>query len=67
MVCLDNTYSSSGIVYSCTETVILTFNRLESIETNYMDTNPAMFSSKTFISFRLKKYRNILDDVGVSK
>ncbi len=55
MVCLDKTYSSSGIVYSCTETVILTFNRLESIETNYMDTNPARFSSKTFISFRLKK------------
>ncbi len=50
--------SSSGIVYSlwsCTETVILTINRLESIETSYMDKNPGMFSSKTFISFRLKK------------
>ncbi len=27
-------------LWSSTETVILTFNRLESIETNYMDTNP---------------------------
>ncbi len=35
--------------------VILTFNRLESNKTNYMDTNPGMFSSKTLISFRLKK------------
>ncbi len=42
-------------LWSCTETVILTINRLESIETNYMDKNPGMFSSKTFISFRLKK------------
>ncbi len=37
------------------DAVILTFNRLESIETNYMDTNPGMFSSKTLIYFRLKK------------
>ncbi len=42
-------------LWSCTETVILTFNRLESIGANYMDTNPGMFSSKTFIYFRLKK------------
>ncbi len=42
-------------LWSCTETIILTFNRLESIETNYMDKNPGMFSSKTLISFRLKK------------
>ncbi len=38
-----------------TETVILTFNRLESIEVHYMDTNPEMFSSKTLISVWLKK------------
>ncbi len=43
------------VLWSCTETVILTFNRLESIETNYMDTNPGMFSSKTLIYFLLKK------------
>ncbi len=40
---------------SCTETVILTFNSFESIETNYMDTNRRMFSSKTLIYFQLKK------------
>ncbi len=61
-------YSSSGLIYSSTETVILTFNRLESIEANYMDTNPGMLSSKTLISFRLKKeIHKILDDMGVSK
>ncbi len=42
-------------LWSCTETVILTFNRLESIEANYMDTNHGMFSSKTLISFQLMK------------
>ncbi len=53
---------------SCTETVILTFNRLESIEVHYMEENPGMFSSKTFISFDWrKKYITILDDMGVSK
>ncbi len=31
-------------LWSGTETIILTFNRLESIETNYMDKNPGMFS-----------------------
>ncbi len=42
-------------LWSCTETVILIFNRpLKSIETNYMDTNPGMFSTKTLISFQLK-------------
>ncbi len=35
--------------------VILTFIRLESIETNYMEKIPGMFSSKTLITFRLKK------------
>ncbi len=34
-----------------TETVILTFNHLESIDVHYMDTNPGMFLSKTLISF----------------
>ncbi len=42
-------------LWSCTETVILTFNRLESIETNYMDTTPGVFISKTLIYFRLRK------------
>ncbi len=42
-------------LWSCTETIILTSNRLESIEVHYMDTNPRMFSSKTIIYFRLKK------------
>ncbi len=42
-------------LWRCTETVILTFNHLESIEVHYMDKNPGMFSSKTLISFRLKK------------
>ncbi len=32
-------------LWSCGETVTLTFNRLESIEANYMDTNHGMFSS----------------------
>ncbi len=35
--------------------VILTFNRLESIGANYIDTNSGMFSSKNLIYFRLKK------------
>ncbi len=46
--------------------VILTFNRLESIETNYMDKNH--FHQKTFFFLPWKtKYINILDDMGVSK
>jgi len=40
-------------------------NRLVPIEVHYMEKNPGMFSSKTLISFRLKK--DILDDMGVSK
>ncbi len=52
----EDPYSSSGIVY-CPLNLYspLIFNRLESIKTNYVDTSPAMFSSKTLISFRLKK------------
>jgi len=30
-------------------------NRLVPIEVHYMEKNPGMFSSKTLISFRLKK------------
>jgi len=30
---------------------------LDPIEVHYMEKNPGMFSSKTFISFRLKKER----------
>jgi len=38
------------------------------IEVHYMEKNPGMFSSKTLISFRLKKeWVDILDDMGVSK
>ncbi len=45
-------------LWSCTETDILTFNLLESIEVHYMDLIRGMFSSKTFISFRLKKEKH---------
>ncbi len=41
-------------LWSCIETVILIFNHLESIEVHYMEIRE-MFSSKTLISFRLKK------------
>jgi len=34
-----------------------------SIEVHYMEKNHGMFSSKTLISFRLKKDMKILDDV----
>jgi len=39
----------------CTETVFWTLNRLVPIEVHYMEKNAEMFSSKTLISFRLKK------------
>jgi len=39
----------------CTETVFWTLNCLVPIKVHYMEKNPGMFSSKTFISFRLKK------------
>jgi len=39
----------------CTETVFLTLNRLDPIEVHYMEKNAGKFSSKTLISFRLKK------------
>ncbi len=42
-------------LWSCTETIILTVNRLESIEVHYMEIIRGMFSSKTLIPFRLKK------------
>jgi len=35
----------------CIETAIWTLNRLVPIEVHYMEKNPGMFSSKTFISF----------------
>jgi len=41
----------------CTESVFWTLNRLVAIEVHYMEKNPGMFSSKTLISFRLKKDR----------
>jgi len=42
-------------------------NRLVTCKVHYMEKNPGMFSSKTLISFRLKKDMDILDDMGVSK
>ncbi len=42
-------------LWSCNESEIWTFNPLIAIEVHYMDKNPGMFSSKTLISFRLKK------------
>jgi len=39
------------------ETLIWTLNRLVPIEFHYMNKNAGMFSSKTLISFRLKKER----------
>jgi len=39
----------------CTESVFWTLKRLVPIEVHYMEKNPGMFSSKTLISFRLKK------------
>ncbi|ROI83725.1 hypothetical protein DPX16_14667 [Anabarilius grahami] len=44
--------------------LILTFNRLVPIQVHYKENNPGMFSSKTLISFRLKKDMDILDDMG---
>jgi len=51
----------------CTETVFWTLNRLVPSKVHYMEKNHGMLSSKTLISFRLKKERHILDDMGVSK
>jgi len=39
----------------CTETDFWTLNHLVTSEVHYMEKNPGMFSSKTLISFRLKK------------
>ncbi len=59
VVSLDKTFIHRLVsfiaLWSCTKTVILTFNRLESIEVHYMDKNSGKFSSKTLIYFRLKK------------
>ncbi len=53
-------------LWSCTETVILTFNRLESIKVHSMDTHPGMFSSKTLLSPEEKIHKH-LGWHGVSK
>jgi len=37
------------------------------IEVHYMEKNPGLFSSKTLISFRLKKEKHGHLDMGVSK
>jgi len=39
----------------CTESVFWTLNHLVTRKVHYMEKNPGMFSSKTLISFRLKK------------
>ncbi len=52
---MEPTSSVTFSTYLRSKTVILTFNLLESVENNYMDKNPGMFSSKTLIYFRLKK------------
>jgi len=39
----------------CTETLIWTLNRLVTSSVHYMEKKTGMFSSKTLISFRLKK------------
>ncbi len=49
---------SCWALWSCTETEIWTFNPLIPIEVHYMEKNPGKFSSKTFISFQLKKERH---------
>ncbi len=52
---MEPTSSVTFSTYLRSKTVILTFNLLESVENNYMDKNPGIFSSKTLISFRLMK------------
>ncbi len=65
---MEPTSSVTFSTYLRSKTVILTFNLLESVENNYMDKNPGIFSSKTLISFRLiKKCINILEEMGVIK
>ncbi len=49
------------------EAAVWTFNPLGTIKFHYMEKNPAMFSSKTLLSLRLKKERHERDDMGVSK
>ncbi len=47
---------------------IWTLNPFGPFKVHYMEKNPWMFSSETFIYFRLKKETmNILDDMGASK
>ncbi len=55
-------------LWSCTETVILTLNRLESIEVTIWSLFVECFHQKpTFIFDWRKKYINMLDDTWVSK
>jgi len=44
-------------------TLIWTLDRLVPIEVHYMEKNPGMFASKTFISFRLRKQREISEEL----
>ncbi len=58
---LDNALSSRlgacRALWSCIETAIWTLQPVGFIEVHYMEKNPGMFSSKSFISFQLKKER----------
>ncbi len=50
---------SCRALWSCIETAIWTFNPLATIEVHYMEKNPGIFFSKTFISFQLNKERHL--------
>ncbi len=62
IVLLDKTLiprlGSCRALWSCFETAIWTFNPLAAIEVHFMEKNPGMFSSKTLISFQMKKERH---------
>ncbi len=67
IVMLDKTLfpqlGSCRALWSCIETAIWIFNSLIPVEVHYMEKNPGMFSSKTFISlmpFYFYRWNNVL-------
>ncbi len=56
----DQSFSEKNLIFIrfSIETAFWTFQSLATIEVNYMDKNPGMFSSKYLISLRLKKERH---------
>ncbi len=62
IISLDKTLiprlGSYRALWSCIEIAVWTFNPLATIEAYYMEKNLERFSSKTLISFRLKKERH---------